>query len=175
MIVDIKSKKYLSEIDGIKALSIIAVIIFHFNKDFLPSGYLGVDIFFVISGFLITGSLMRNEKVRFCDFIFSFYKKRLLRILPALSFFVLVISIITHLVIQNAGNYYLTAVSSLFGISNIFLSLKQFNYWGSDLLMNPFMHTWSLGVELQFYLFYPLFIWLLKCKKLIKKSLIYLL
>ena len=81
--------KYRPEIDGLRALAVIAVIVNHFNKDFLPSGYLGVDIFFVISGYVITASLSsKKRKKSFIHFIYDFYSRRLRRLVPALFVFV---------------------------------------------------------------------------------------
>ena len=80
------SKKiYLPEIDGIRAFAVTIVIINHFNKDFLPSGFLGVDIFFLISGFVITSSLIGRSEIDFWGLISSFYSRRIKRILPALT------------------------------------------------------------------------------------------
>ena len=76
----IYKSKYRPEIDSLRAFTIIAVIINHFNKDFLPSGYLGVDIFFVISGYVITSSLAKRESKNFFDFIIGFYERRIKRI-----------------------------------------------------------------------------------------------
>ena len=81
---------YRPEIDGLRAFAVIAVIINHFNKDILPSGYLGVDIFFVISGYVITASLIRRENKSFLDYIISFYERRIKRIIPLLAIFVVV-------------------------------------------------------------------------------------
>ena len=81
---------YRHEIDGLRAFAVIAVIINHFNKDLLPSGYLGVDIFFVISGFVITSSLYQRPSNNFKDFIIGFYERRIRRVVPAISVFVLI-------------------------------------------------------------------------------------
>ena len=71
----------------LRAFAVIAVIINHFNKELLPSGYLGVDIFFVISGYVITSSLIRNKSSNFLEFISNFYSRRIKRIIPSLIFF----------------------------------------------------------------------------------------
>ena len=78
---------YRPEIDGLRALAVLAVIFNHFNKEMLPSGYLGVDIFFVISGYVITSSLYKRNYDNFSQFIFGFYERRIKRIIPALLCF----------------------------------------------------------------------------------------
>ena len=96
MSIDIKKhdlsieSRYRPEIDGLRAFSVVAIIINHFNKEILPNGYLGVDIFFVISGFVITSSLYQRQCKNFNDFIIGFYERRIKRLVPALSFFVLI-------------------------------------------------------------------------------------
>ena len=85
--------RYRPEIDDLRAFAVVAVIINHFNKEILPSGYLGVDIFFVISGFVITSSLYQRPSKNFQDFISGFYERRVKRLVPALSVFVLIMSI----------------------------------------------------------------------------------
>ena len=87
------NNRYRPEIDGLRAFAVIAVIINHFNKDILPGGYLGVDIFFVISGYVITSSLLGRPSKDFKDFISGFYERRIKRLVPALSIFVLIASI----------------------------------------------------------------------------------
>ena len=84
--------RYRPEIDGLRAFAVIAVIINHFNKEILPNGYLGVDIFFVISGFVITSSLYQRPSKNFKDFISGFYERRIKRLVPALSVFILITS-----------------------------------------------------------------------------------
>ena len=88
----IKSR-YRPEIDGLRAFAVVAVIINHFNKEILPNGYLGVDIFFAISGFVITSSLYQRPSKNFKYFISGFYERRIKRLVPALSVFVLITSI----------------------------------------------------------------------------------
>ena len=149
---------YRPEIDGLRAFAVIAVIINHFNKDLLPSGYLGVDIFFVISGFVITSSAEKESK-NFLDFISSFYERRIRRLIPGLVFFVFLSSLLICFFNFNSGVSLQTGITSLFGLSNIFLYSKSLDYFGLSADLNMFTHTWSLGVEEQFYFFFPFLIW----------------
>ena len=151
---------YRKEIDGLRAIAVIAVIINHFNKQFLSSGYLGVDIFFVISGFVITSSIDRNKYINLFDFLISFYEKRIKRILPTLAIFIFFTSIIICLIIQEPTYYLVVGRRSLLGISNILLYKNAIDYFADSADLNPFLHTWSLSVEEQFYFFYPFIIWL---------------
>ncbi|MEB3159719.1 MAG: acyltransferase family protein [Synechococcus sp.] len=150
---------YRPEIDGLRAFAIIAVIINHFNKDWLPSGYLGVDIFFVISGYVITSSLSGRESKNLGDFLSGFYQRRIKRLVPALVVFVLVTSILICLFNPDPGTALKTGMTSLFGLSNLYLFKQSTDYFAQSTELNPFTHTWSLGVEEQFYLLFPLFIW----------------
>ena len=113
--------RYRPEIDGLRAFAVIAVIINHFNKEILPNGYLGVDIFFVISGFVITSSLHKRPSKNFKDFISGFYERRIKRLVPALSVFVLIMSIAICLFNPNPKLILGTGLTSLFGLSNLFL------------------------------------------------------
>ena len=152
-------KKYRPEIDGIRALAVIAVIINHFNKDLLPSGYLGVDIFFVISGYVITSSMQGRESKNFVDFLGSFYQRRIKRLVPALVAFVVATSVLICLFIPEPRVDIGIGIRALFGISNIALYRGSANYFAPATELRPFTHTWSLGVEEQFYLIFPFLVW----------------
>ena len=151
--------RYRPEIDGLRAFAVVAVIINHFNKEILPNGYLGVDIFFVISGFVITSSLYQRPSKNFKDFISGFYERRIKRLVPALSVFVLSISIAICFFNPNPGRSLLTGITSLFGLSNIYLFQRSTDYFAQSTELNVFTHTWSLGVEEQFYILFPFLIW----------------
>lgn len=153
------SKSYRPEIDGLRALAVIAVIINHFNEDILPSGYLGVDIFFVISGFVITSSLSNRSIKGFGDFLRGFYARRIKRLVPALVLFTVIASVLICLVNPNPGVSLETGIVSLFGLSNLYLLKQSTDYFAASTKLNIFTHTWSLGVEEQFYFLFPFLVW----------------
>ena len=164
MSIEIKNKLstksgYRPEIDGLRAFAVVTVIINHFNKNILPGGYLGVDIFFVISGFVITSSLYQRPSENFKDFITGFYERRIQRLVPALSVFVLITSIAICFFNAQPGNSLITGLTSLFGLSNIYLLKNSTDYFAQSTELNVFTNTWSLGVEEQFYILFPFLIW----------------
>ena len=162
--------KYRFEIDGLRAIAILAIIFFHINEQIIPSGFLGVDIFFVISGYLITKTLDKNVSKSFFDFLINFYKRRLVRIYPSLIIYVLLISIGVLIFTPDFRWILRAGVSSLLGLSNIFFLLRSTDYFAESVQLNPFTNTWSLGIETQFYLFFPLIFWFLSFGKSEKKT-----
>ncbi len=165
-----KQYSYRPEIDGIRALAVLAVIINHFNKDLLPSGYLGVDIFFVISGFVITSSLAGRPSKNFRDFLMGFYTRRIKRLAPALLLFALITGVSICLFDPNPDASLKTGIASLFGISNIYLLKISTDYFSASTELNVFIHTWSLGVEEQFYFLFPLLVWVTGFGRLTSKG-----
>lgn len=151
---------YRPEVDGLRAFAVVAVIINHFNKQLLPSGYLGVDVFFVISGYVITASLASRRSRGIGEFLVGFYDRRLKRLLPALLPFVLVMAGLICWLNPEATLPLRTGTFALFGLSNIYLFKQSTNYFAQSSELNPFTHTWSLGVEEQFYFLFPLIFWL---------------
>ena len=146
---------YQPEIEGLRALAVVAVIINHFNKDILPGGYLGVDIFFIISGYVISLSMMNRITKNFSEFFMEFYVRRIKRLLPALVVCVVITSLIVCLVDPNPKISVKTGIASLFGLSNLYLLGQATDYFSPSAEMNVFTQTWSLGVEEQFYLLFP--------------------
>ena len=151
---------YRPELDGLRALAVVAVIINHFEASALQSGHLGVDVFFVISGFVISSSLYWRRDPSFLVLLSDFYVRRLKRLLPALIACVVITSIVICLFDQNPGVSLRTGLASLFGISNLYLFRQATDYFGASAQLNVFTHTWSLGVEEQFYVFFPLIVWI---------------
>jgi peptidoglycan/LPS O-acetylase OafA/YrhL len=153
--------EYRREIDGLRAIAVIPVIFFHAGIEMFSGGFVGVDVFFVISGYLIT-SIILKEKEQGKFSIINFYARRARRILPAL-FFVMLASILFAWLWLLPGDLEdfsksLAAVS-LF-ISN-FLFLQESGYFATASELIPLLHTWSLAVEEQFYVLFPLFLMLL--------------
>ena len=154
----LRTKQYRPEIDGLRALAVLPVIFAHAGFSFFSGGFLGVDVFFVISGFLITGILLREiDQGTFS--IIRFYERRARRILPAL-FLILAISILAAFLIMLPED--LKKFGQSVFASNIFLSNFYFsgeaNYFDVGSQFKPLLHTWSLSVEEQFYILFP---WLL--------------
>jgi len=149
---------YRKDIDGLRAIAVLAVIVNHFNDRLLPSGYLGVDVFFVISGFVILTSLASRPDESFGDMFIGFYSRRVKRLLPALTFCVLVTAFLLCLLTPDPSLALGTARRALFGVSNFQLFADSVQYFGDSVVLNPFMHTWSLGVEEQFYLVLPVLV-----------------
>lgn len=146
-------------IEGLRAMAVVAVMVNHFWPQFLPSGYLGVDVFFVISGYVITKVLLDNSGVRQTEFFERFLARRVARIFPALLVCVAVTMVLVALFVQPLSIDYwknaITGISSIIGLSNIFLVVDQSDYFGRPADFNFFIHTWSLCVEIQFYLLFP--------------------
>ncbi len=167
--------KYRSEIDGLRALAVLPVIFFHAGFENFSGGYIGVDVFFVISGYLIT-TIIINEMGEDRFSLSTFYERRARRILPAL-FFVMAISIpfaIFWLAPSDLKDYGQSIVSTATFSSN-FLFWLESGYFGTAIEFKPLIHTWSLAVEEQYYILFPIFLlftWHLGLRKLITLLLI---
>lgn len=156
---------YRGEVDGLRALAILFVVLYHsrftFNENILfKGGYIGVDVFFVISGYLISrlifSEIHNQGKVNFLHF----FNKRIRRIFPALIFLIISISPVAYIILmpQDFIEYCESVLSSLFFSSNIYFYFDQITYAAESSLLKPLLHTWSLGIEEQFYLILPFLI-----------------
>ena len=152
----IKGLKYRPEIDGLRAIAVISVVIYHADKKLLPGGFLGVDIFFVISGYLITGIIYHDLKMGTFSFT-RFYVRRARRIIPALLFVTAIITPVAWASLMPADfkDFAQSLIAILFFGSN-FLFYKESGYFEVSAELKPLLHTWSLSVEEQFYIFFPL-------------------
>ena len=156
---------YNPAIDGLRAIAVLSVIFFHLKIDFFRGGYLGVDIFFVISGYLISSLIYKELETKKTFSFTQFYERRARRILPALLFVIIFCLPIAWFYIfpYNFKDYLLSLLSSIFFSSNFYFYFTRVVYAAEDSILKPFLHTWSLGIEEQFYIFFPIFfIFLLK-------------
>lgn len=150
--------KYRIEIDGLRAIAVIPVILFHVGFELFSGGYSGVDVFFVISGFLIT-SIIYSESVQHKFSIITFYERRARRILPLL-FFILLVSLPLAWIslYQTDMTDYFKSLIAVPTFSSNFLFASEADYFDAAVELKPLLHTWSLAVEEQYYIFFPLLI-----------------
>ena len=151
------TEAYRFDIDGLRAIAVIPVVLFHVGFATFSGGFVGVDIFFVISGYLITSTLIRDlERGQYS--VARFYERRIRRILPALFAMLLLTSIMAVILFlpENLAEFGKSLASSaLFG-SNFFFWASSGDYFAIQAAFRPLLHTWSLSVEEQFYIFFPL-------------------
>ncbi|MEZ0471853.1 acyltransferase family protein [Luteimonas salinilitoris] len=148
--------KYRPEIDGLRAVAVLPVLFYHAGVPFFNGGYIGVDIFFVISGFLITKIIDDEIKGRGFSVV-DFYERRARRIFPAL-FAVLIVSLAAASIFflpEDFRRFTKNFLATIFFISNVQF-YRESGYFDSSAETNPLLHTWSLAVEEQFYIFFPL-------------------
>ena len=143
---------YRKELDGLRALAVGAVLLNHAEQAWLTGGYLGVDSFFVLSGYVVAASWSRRKK----EGVGEFFKRRIRRLQPALILMIAISSLICTGIGLNSSTNINTALTSLAGTSNIYLLKEKMDYFGQSAAINPFTHTWSLAVEAQFYLIFPI-------------------
>ncbi len=166
-----KPISYRPEIDGLRALAILPVIIFHFGASWLPGGFVGVDVFFVISGYLITAILLKEHAAGTFSFK-EFWLRRIRRILPAMLLMLLVTSVAGMFILFGASRTTLgwQSLSAIGMSANVMMRSLTKSYWSPSAETLPLLHTWSLSVEEQFYLIYPIL--LLACFRWFPKRLL---
>lgn len=159
------NNNHIDEIDGLRAVAVISVILFHLKASLLPGGFSGVDVFFVISGYVVCGSLAKQNFSDFWKFILDFYARRILRIYPALVTCLVVTTILQVLFVPQSWLSQASVKTGLFaflGLSNFALIWFNDGYFSPRVEFNAFTHTWSLAVEEQFYLLFPIlfYVWI---------------
>ena len=150
--------KYPAEIDGLRALAVVSVILFHAGFELFNGGFVGVDAFFVISGYLITTILIENiENKRFS--IVNFYERRARRILPALFFVMLVcIPVAWMWMLPNQMKDFSQSLVAVSLFASNILFWRESGYFATAAEEKPLLHTWSLAVEEQYYVLFPIFL-----------------
>jgi len=153
---------YRLEIDGLRAVAVIPVILFHMGINWIPGGFIGVDVFFVISGFLIT-SIIKKELEEGTFSFRNFWARRVRRILPAMIAVTACTLAVTYLFVFRPEQQVIgkQALAALLSVANIYFWRSTGDYWGKAAEESPFLHAWSLSVEEQFYLFFPIAMWLI--------------
>lgn len=152
--------KYRSDIDGLRAIAVISVLIFHAFPDFLPGGFIGVDVFFVISGFLISTIIFENLAIGEFSFV-DFYTRRIRRIFPGLLLVLTCSWVIAWFSLlpeefKSLGKHVLGGAGF---VSNLLL-WNESGYFDTVANTKPLLHLWSLGIEEQFYLIWPVLLWI---------------
>jgi len=166
--------KYRSEIDGLRALAVLPVVLYHAGAKFISGGFLGVDVFFVISGYLIT-SIIVNDLNKQCFSLVTFYEKRARRILPALTVIMAAV-LVTGLIVLSPSDLDELSQSlfaTTFFASNIYFNMTS-GYFSQAAEVLPLLHTWSLAVEEQYYIIFPLLLMLLWRKRLRLNAVVYI-
>ncbi|MCU5772044.1 acyltransferase [Erwiniaceae bacterium BAC15a-03b] len=167
-----KKFPYRPDIDGLRAIAILLVVLFHSDVTRISGGFIGVDVFFVISGFLIGGII--NKEIASGEFSFyRFYMRRILRIAPALFFMMFCISAICYLLLSplEFREYAKYATAVFLSVPNIAL-LNGWDYFSSAADLNPLLMTWSLGIEEQFYFILPVILIFASWRRLSAKKIV---
>ncbi len=152
---------YRADIDGLRAVAVIPVVLFHAGARWFSGGYVGVDVFFVISGYLITTILVQDFSAGRYS-IARFYERRIRRIFPALFVVVLCSSVVGHLLLlpEDLKAFAKSVVATTLFVSNI-VFWGESGYFDGPAEMKPLLHTWSLAVEEQYYIAFPIVLFLL--------------
>jgi peptidoglycan/LPS O-acetylase OafA/YrhL len=146
----------VAHIDGLRAIAVVAVVAFHANVPFVTGGFIGVDVFFVISGYLIVNHIVQELAAGKFSFA-QFYARRAIRLFPPLFVTIAVTAVAAAFILVSPGEWQwftLSAVTASLFSSNFYFLSKQ-GYFDTDAYEKPLLHTWSLSVEEQFYLIVP--------------------
>jgi len=149
---------FQTELQGLRAIAVVAVILAHAKIEFFSGGFIGVDIFFVLSGYLISTILMLEHQRSGTIDLLNFYSRRIKRLLPSLTLMVVVVMLLSQFLLPDADFLTLTSswLSALTWTSNFYFAFSNVDYFATTVSKDIFLHTWSLAVEEQFYLLWPL-------------------
>ncbi|MDP1902567.1 MAG: acyltransferase family protein [Rubrivivax sp.] len=148
------------DVQGLRGVAVLLVVLYHAGLPFLPGGYVGVDVFFVISGYLITGLLVREVQAKGRIDLPNFIARRARRLLPAAITLIVVVvwaSVLIYPPLERTDIVAAARAASLYA-ANLWFTSRAVDYLGGDAAVNPMLHMWSLGVEEQFYLLWPLMV-----------------
>ena len=151
--------RYRPEIDGLRAIAVAAVVLYHAGAGILPGGFVGVDVFFVISGYLITSILVQEWRAAGKIDFPAFYARRMRRLLPALGVVLLATTLAACVVLPRLNmlpSFAESGMASVLFVANVYFELHTGGYFDAGADRQPLLHLWSLSVEEQFYLVYPL-------------------
>lgn len=148
---------FRGDVDGIRAIAIVLVVAYHAGIPHLHGGFIGVDVFFVISGYLITRNLLRERASTNRIAVGRFWARRIRRLVPALALVVAVTLVAAYFIVPlyQLGDVAKQGAAASLYVSNVLFASQANNYFAADISFSPFLHTWSLGVEEQFYLVWP--------------------
>lgn len=149
---------FRADIQGMRAIAVAAVVLYHVWPTWLPGGYIGVDVFFVISGYLITGLLVRELERTGTISLRDFYARRIRRLLPAsaTTLFAVAVAAAIWMPVSDWRALSSELVASMFYVQNLLMVVRQVDYLAYDAAPSPLLHFWTLSVEEQFYIFWPL-------------------
>ena len=149
---------YRTDIQGLRALAVLLVFFAHAGWTPFSGGFVGVDVFFVISGYVISQYLLKEYQLTQTLVLLNFYARRLQRLLPALVLMLITVAALSLLVLMpgEVDIQFHSAMNANFWVSNFFFHFSKLNYFGQGATESLFLHTWSLGVEEQFYLVWPI-------------------
>lgn len=166
---------YRPDIDGMRAIAVLLVVLYHADFPFITGGYIGVDVFFVLSGFLITLGI--DKEMSHNSFSFGqFYLRRIRRIIPVLVFIMLIATIPAYFILfsDDLESYARTLLHTILSTNNLHLWINNSDYFAGNSDLMPFLHTWSLSVEEQFYFLWPLLLLFIHRKLSLQKRFIFI-
>lgn len=159
MSVNSKTLKFIPSIEGLRAVAVILVMVFHAFQDLLPGGFVGVDVFYVLSGFLITNILWTGMRAKKPLRLSEFYARRVRRIVPAAAVVLITTAIVSFILPKSVYRAFgFDILAATWNVGNIRSSITQAQYFQEAGLPSPVLHFWSLAVEEQFYIVWPLLI-----------------